>query len=230
MILQMNKIEKSFGSSFVLKDFSLKVNKEEILCIVGPSGCGKSTMLNIISGYLVPSRGEIVNKSKNISYVFQEDRLLPWKNVYENIHIVNKIASKDKIKALIEKVELIGFENHYPSELSGGMRQRCSIARAFNYEADLLLMDEPFKSLDYNLRFHMIEQLIKLWEMKQNSIIFVTHEIDEALLLGDRIVVLSNRPTRIMKEFQIKISRRKRNLKDKILMNIRNEIVDYLVR
>ncbi len=187
-------------------------------------------MLNIISGYLVPSRGEIVNKSKNISYVFQEDRLLPWKNVYENIHIVNKIASKDKIKALIEKVELIGFENHYPSELSGGMRQRCSIARAFNYEADLLLMDEPFKSLDYNLRFHMIEQLIKLWEMKQNSIIFVTHEIDEALLLGDRIVVLSNRPTRIMKEFQIKISRRKRNLKDKILMNIRNEIVDYLVR
>ncbi|WIF95707.1 ABC transporter ATP-binding protein [Caminicella sporogenes] len=230
MILKMNKIEKNFGSTFVLKDFSLKVNKEEILCIIGPSGCGKSTILNIISGYLLPSRGEVINKSKSISYVFQEDRLLPWKTVYENIRIVNKKVSKDEIKALIEKVGLTGFENHYPLELSGGMRQRCSIARAFNYEADLLLMDEPFKSLDYNLRFHMIDQLIKLWEMKQNSIIFVTHEIDEALLLGDRIIVLSDKPTKVIAEFEIKISKRKRSLKDKILIKIRNNIVDYLIR
>ena len=228
MILEMNKIEKKFDEFLVLKEFSIKVYKEEILCVVGPSGCGKSTMLNIISGYLTPSKGYLVNKSKNISYVFQEDRLLPWKSVYENIHIVNKKASNHEIRELIEKVELMGFENYYPSELSGGMRQRCSIARAFNYEADLLLMDEPFKSLDYNLRFHMIDQLIRLWEMKMNSIIFVTHEIDEALLLGDRIVVLSNRPSRLIKEFEISISRRERNLKNVELIKIRNEIIDYL--
>lgn len=230
MILQMNKIEKSFENISVLKDFSLNVNKKEIVCIVGPSGCGKSTMLNIISGYLNPCKGKVVNESENISYVFQEDRLLSWKNVYENIFIVNKNSSKQKIKTLIEKVELTGFENYYPEKLSGGMRQRCSIARAFNYDAELLLMDEPFKSLDYNLRFHMIKQLINLWEMKQNSIIFVTHEIDEALLLGDRVVVLSNRPTKVLKEFEIKTPKTQRNLKDKLLINIRNEIVDYFVK
>lgn len=121
------------------------------------------------------------------------------------------------------------MENYYPSELSGGMKQRCSIARAFNYEADLLLMDEPFKSLDYNLRFNMIEQLLQLWKMKQNSIIFVTHEIDEALLLGDRILVLSSMPTRVIKEFEIIKNKRERNLKDKELIKIRNEIISYLV-
>ncbi|MCT4618310.1 MAG: ABC transporter ATP-binding protein [Marinisporobacter sp.] len=226
----MNKIEKAFGKVMVLKDFSLEVNKEEILCIIGPSGCGKSTMLNMISGNLIPSKGELVNKSKNISYVFQEDRLLPWKSVYENIHIVNRRNTKDQIKALIERVGLEGFENYYPVNLSGGMRQRCSIARAFNYEADLLLMDEPFKSLDYNLRFTMIEHLLNLWEMKRNSIVFVTHEIDEALLLGDRILVLSNRPTKVIKEFKIKKLKRERNLKDETLMKIRTEIVDALVK
>ncbi|WP_072725049.1 ABC transporter ATP-binding protein [Tepidibacter thalassicus] len=229
MVLEMNKIEKTFGKLIVLKDFSLKVDKKEILCIIGPSGCGKSTMLNIISGYLTPSRGNLVNKSKNISYVFQEDRLLPWKTVYENIYIVNKKASKKQMKLLIEQVGLTGFEDHYPFELSGGMRQRCAIARAFNYEADLLLMDEPFKSLDYNLRFNMIENLLNLWKLKQNSIIFVTHEIDEALLLGDRILVLSNRPTKVIKEFKIEKLKRERSLRDEILMKIRSEIVSCLV-
>ncbi|AZO96001.1 ATP-binding cassette domain-containing protein [Halocella sp. SP3-1] len=187
MVLEIKKAEKRFGSISVLNNFSLKVKREEILCIIGPSGCGKTTLLNIVSGSLLLSKGEIVNKSKNISYVFQEDRL------------------------------------------SGGMRQRCSIARAFNYEADLLLMDEPFKSLDYNLRFNMIEQLLQLWKMKQNSIIFVTHEIDEALLLGDRILVLSSMPTRVIKEFEIIKNKRERNLKDKELIKIRNEIISYLV-
>jgi NitT/TauT family transport system ATP-binding protein len=226
----MNKIEKAFGDYVVLKDFSLDINYKEIVCIIGPSGCGKSTMLNIISGLIQPSKGDFLNKSEKISYVFQEDRLLPWKTVYENILAVNKKASREQMKMLIDKVGLKGFENYHPSQLSGGMRQRCSIARAFNYEAKLLLMDEPFKSLDYNLRFAMINHLLNLWEMKQNSIVFVTHEIDEALLLGDRILVLSHTPTKVIKEFEIKASKRERSLKNEMLIKIRNEIISCLVK
>lgn len=185
-------------------------------------------MLNIISGAISHFEGEIINRSKNISYVFQEDRLLPWKNVYENIRIVDKEVSKEKIEELIKKVGLLGFENYYPSNLSGGMKQRCSIARAFNYESDLLLMDEAFKSLDYNLRFKMCEQLLNLWEIKQNSIIFVTHEIDEALMLGDRILVLSNRPTKVIKEFKIRENKRERKLNDEKLIRIRNEVLSFI--
>lgn len=228
MILKVSNVQKIFNDNCVLKDFSLEVHKEEIVCIIGPSGCGKSTLLNIISGILKPSEGEVVNNSFKTSYVFQEDRLLPWKNVYDNIRIVNEDSTKEKCLKLIEKVGLKGFEKYYPSELSGGMRQRCSIARAFNYEADLLLMDEPFKSLDYNLRLNMIQHLLKIWESTKKSIAFVTHEIDEALLLGDQIVVLSNRPTKVIRRFDIKIQQKERHLKNFHLTKVRNEIIDLL--
>lgn len=228
MLLKISKIEKNFNNICVLKDFSMEVKKEEIVCIIGPSGCGKSTLLNIISGILTPELGKMLNNSSKISYVFQEDRLLPWKNVLENIKIVNKKSSKEDCLSLISKVGLEGFENYYPSKLSGGMKQRCSIARAFNYEADLLLMDEPLKSLDYNLRISMIKYLLKLWEDTKKSIVFVTHEIDEALLLGDKIVVLSNRPTRVLKEIHIKKSKYKRSLTDFDLIEVRNEIINLL--
>lgn len=206
----------------------MEVNKNEIVCIIGPSGCGKSTLLNIISGLLKPSVGEVINGSGAISYVFQEDRLLPWKNAYENIKIVNKKCSRERCLELIEKVGLMGFAGYYPSELSGGMRQRCSIARAFNYEADLLLMDEPFKSLDYNLRIEMTKYLLELWESTKKSIVFVTHEIDETLLLGDRILVLSDRPTKVIKEFNINIPKTERRLTDNDLVIVRNGIINLL--
>lgn len=230
MILEINRIKKSFDTICVLNNLSMKVDENEIVCIIGPSGCGKSTLLNIISGLSKPSEGEVVNNSGEISYVFQEDRLLPWKNVYENIRIVNKKCSREKCLELIKKVGLKGFEGYYPSELSGGMRQRCSIARAFNYEASLLLMDEPFKSLDYNLRIGMIRYLLELWESTKKSIIFVTHEIDEALLLGDRVLALSNRPTKVIREFDIKIPKNKRNLTDTHLVTVRNGIINSLQR
>ena len=226
MILKMASVQKNFNDIKVLKDLSMEVYKEEIVCVIGPSGCGKSTILNIISGLINPSKGEVENNSAKISYVFQEDRLLPWKNVYENISTVNKECSREKCLDLIKKVGLKGFEGYYPSELSGGMRQRCSIARAFNYEADLLLMDEPFKSLDYNLRIDMIRYLLKLWESTKKSIVFVTHEIDEALLLGDRILLLSNRPTKVNKVFEIKEPKHERSLTDAHLVRIRNEIIN----
>lgn len=228
MILKIKNIQKNFSGISVLDNFSMEVKREEIVCIIGPSGCGKSTLLNIISKLTNPSCGIVENNSINISYVFQEDRLLPWMNVYENIKIVNKECSRKKCMDLIRKVSLDGFEGYYPSELSGGMRQRCSIARAFNYEADLLLMDEPFKSLDYNLRIDMLSYLLKLWESTKKSIVFVTHEIDEALMLGDRILLLSNRPTKISAEFVIKKSKQDRSLTDFCLVRIRNEIISLL--
>ena len=227
-LLKIFNIEKHFEEVRVLHDFSMEANREEIVCIIGPSGCGKSTILNIISGLTLPSCGKVINNSKNTSYVFQEDRLLPWKDVYENIRIVNDKSSYKTCMELIEKVGLKGFEGFYPCELSGGMRQRCSIARAFNYEADLLLMDEPFKSLDYNLRIGMICYLLSLWESKKKTIIFVTHEIDEALLLGDRILFLTNRPTKVLKEFRIETPKMKRSLTDPSLVKVRNQILDLL--
>ena len=225
IILKISDVEKHFGDVNVLQNLSMEAAREEIVCIVGPSGCGKSTLLNIVSGLIEPSGGKVINNSRNTSYVFQEDRLLPWKDVYQNIHIVNKKSSRASCMELIEKVGLKGFEGFYPAELSGGMRQRCSIARAFNYEADLLLMDEPFKSLDYNLRIGMIHYLLTLWNNTQKTILFVTHEIDEALLLGDRIILLSNRPTRVNKEFHLGKLKEKRSLTDSDLVETRSEII-----
>lgn len=227
-ILKLDNIEKHFDEVSVLKGLSLEAVKEEIVCIVGPSGCGKSTMLNIITGLMEPSYGEVVNSSQNTSYVFQEDRLLPWKNVYENIRIVNDQSDHTYCMELIRKVGLKGFEGFFPSELSGGMRQRCSIARAFNYEADLLLMDEPFKSLDYNLRIGMISHLLTLWDSKKKTIIFVTHEIDEALLLGDRILMLSNRPTKVCEEIHLEKPKNERSLTDHDLIAARSKIIEVM--
>lgn len=228
IILKLLNIEKQFKDISVLKNLSIEAAREEIVCIIGPSGCGKSTMLNIITGLTTPSCGKVINNSQNTSYVFQEDRLLPWKNVYENIRLVDDKSSHETCMELIEKVGLKGFEGFYPYELSGGMRQRCSIARAFNYEADLLLMDEPFKSLDYNLRIGMISYLLMLWEIKKKAIIFVTHEIDEVLLLGDRILFLTNRPTTVLTEFNIKTPKIRRKLTDNSLVEVRNQILDLM--
>lgn len=227
-MVELDGIYKNFGGVNVLEDFSAQIKKEEIVCVIGPSGCGKSTLLNIISGILKPSEGRIACLSENISYVFQEDRLLPWKDVYQNIKIVNKSCSHEKCMKLIKQVGLDGFEGFFPSELSGGMRQRCSIARAFNYEADLMLMDEPFKALDYTLKIGMIKYLLELWQDMKKTIIFVTHEIDEAMLTGDRILLLSDRPSKILKEFIIQEDKLKRDLTTPEFVTIRNSIIGSL--
>lgn len=226
--MQLKNINKSFGAIEVLEDITLSINKEEIVCILGPSGCGKSTLLNILSGLIEPDTGDVQHEIKKMGYVFQEDRLLPWKTVYENIRFVEPKSSKEEIYRLIADIGLEGFEHYFPSELSGGMKQRCSIARAFNYHSDLLLMDEPFKSLDYTLRLKMLKQLISLWEKTHNSILFITHEIDEALLLGDRIIILSDRPARIIKVFKIGEKQTNRQLDSGQLIKIRSEIINLL--
>ena len=228
MIVHLENISKNFNDIKILQNISLTIKSNEIICILGPSGCGKSTLLNIISGLIKPDIGKINKKFDKMGYVFQEDRLMPWKTVYENINFVESKYSTDEIYQLIDDIGLKDFEHYYPEQLSGGMRQRCSIARAFNYHSELLLMDEPFKSLDYTLVIKMVKQLIKIWKNNKNSILLITHNIDEALLLGNRIVVLSNKPTKILKNFDINIDQQKRNLNDEILVNTRNEIIDLL--
>lgn len=228
MILTMNNINKSYNNEYILDDLSLSVNHREIVCILGPSGCGKTTLLNIISGSINADSGYINNLSKKTSYVFQEDRLLPWKTVYENIRLVNKNKSQNEINELIKKVELNGNENKYPHELSGGMKQRCSIARAFNYDCELLLMDEPFKSLDIGLRKKMINNLLNLCRHSNSAVIFVTHDVDEALLLGDVIVVLSKKPTKILMKIKIDIDAKNRSLDNKDLLRMKENIENNL--
>ncbi|MFA6709520.1 MAG: ABC transporter ATP-binding protein [Fusobacterium sp.] len=228
-MIKIKNISKSFDDLKVINDISFEIEKKEIVCILGPSGCGKSTLLNIIAGLNKEYLGTIENNVGKISYVFQEDRLLEWKTVYENIQFVNRNSEKKDILKLIKEIGLEDFENSYPRELSGGMRQRCSIARAFNFKAPLLIMDEPFKSLDYTLSLQMIKKLIKVWQERENSILMVTHNIDQALLLGNKLLVLSKKPTILLEEIKIHIPQDKRKLTDKFLIDTRNRIIDLLI-
>lgn len=227
MIVNIDAITKKYDN-VIFEDFSLQVMADEIICLLGPSGCGKTTLLNAIAGLSPINAGNIDVKAANIGYVFQEDRLLPWKTVYDNIAFVNQAATPAKILAIIEKMGLKGYQNYYPHELSGGMRQRCSIARAFNYSAELLLMDEPFKSLDYLLRFKMVKALIDTWQSYRHTIIYVTHDIDEALLLADRIIILDGRPAEIVDTFKLTMAQGERQITATQLTNLRRQIIDYL--
>ncbi len=226
----LSDVDKSFGDVTVFKNMDLDVTPNQILCIVGPSGCGKSTILNLIANITQPNSGKIMSSNEKIGYIFQEDRLLPWETVYENIAIVNKKKNHDEIMNVIKSVELDGYENSYPHELSGGMKQRCSLARGFYYKPSLLLMDEPFKSLDYSLKINMIKYLVDLWKQNSNTIIFVTHDIDEAILLGHKIIVLSHKPTIISKIYNNKTKHGERNVKDEDFTRLRNDIIRLLTK
>ena len=202
MIAEINKLEKEYQGLRVLAGLDFTLKKGEIVCLLGPSGAGKTTLLNIMAGLSALSAGSCRLFGK-LSYVFQEDRLLPWKNVLENVMFPGGKPDAQKAQAILEKLGLIDFVNYYPAQLSGGMRQRAAIARAFYAGGDLLLMDEPFQSLDMELRLRLIKELIGLWEVRRNTIFFVTHNLEEAILLGHRILVLSAAPARVKKEFTV---------------------------
>ena len=202
-MLKISNLNKAFGELPVLSDLNLEIRPQEILALIGPSGCGKTTLLNIISGLDMPDSGTVECADRHISYMFQSARLLPWRTVYENIRLVREEAGKNEIMALIEAVGLKGFENYYPGQLSGGMAKRCALARAFHYGGRLLLMDEPFQGLDYGLRMEMLSMLLSIWCSGRQSVLFVTHEIDEALTVASRIAVLSYRPTTIKEVIEL---------------------------
>ncbi len=234
MTLRLSHIHKHFGDLYVLKDLNMNLEEHKLVCILGPSGCGKTTLLNIISGVIAPDQGEITGLTgKTISYLFQEPRLLPWKTAVQNIDFVlkDKLSQAEReilIKNYIEIVGLKGFEGYYPSQLSGGMKQRVSIVRAFAYPSDILLMDEPFKGLDLQLKTAVMQAFLNLWLMEKRSAIFVTHDIDEAVLLGDEIYILSGPPTSVKGIISNEVPHKQRNLSDDAMQNIEEQIYRLL--
>ncbi len=211
VILFLEGIGKEFISRGirieVLKNVSFEIREGEFVTIVGPSGCGKSTLLNMIAGLLKPDRGQILFKNKpvngpnlEIGYITQKDNLLPWRTLIENVEISLELKGvaiakrRKKAEELIVKVGLDGFENHYPHELSGGMRQRVNIIRTLIYDPEVILMDEPFGPLDALTRGILQDQLLTLWGQSGKTVVFVTHDLVEALILSDQVVVMTSRP------------------------------------
>lgn len=190
--IRFDCVGKKYGEISVYDGFSLEIEAGKITCLLGPSGCGKTTLLNILAG-LVPYEGEIRNIPRRISYIFQEERLLPNLTVRQNIRFVlGKGARDEDIDSVLEKVELRDKADAYPAELSGGQAQRVSIARAFLYPSELILMDEPFSSLDTALKIRLIDEFIRLWREEKRTAVFVTHDAEEAYMLAHRALILKN--------------------------------------
>jgi sulfonate transport system ATP-binding protein len=216
-LLEMNDLNKRFesekGYTHALKDITLSVNDGEFITIIGPSGCGKSTMLKIIAGLDTDLSGsvqiegeEVKGPSIDKGFIFQEPRLFPWYTVEKNIAANYSLHEREtwkKVKELIQLGKLDGFEKAYPKELSGGMAQRAAIARALLRNPKVLLLDEPFGALDAFTRSHMQEVLLDIWQKNRTTMLFVTHDIDEAIYLGGRVVIMNARPGSIRKTVTI---------------------------
>lgn len=200
----IHNIDKQYNGQDIFHHFNMELKRGIITCILGPSGCGKTTLLNIIGGILKPDNGTLEGfDGIHFSYIFQEPRLLPWKTVRGNIEFVlddsiSKAERRLRVTELIRKVELEKFADYYPSQLSGGMRQRISIARAFACPSDIILMDEPLTGLDINLKKSMLEWFSQIWQSDRRTVIFVTHDVDEAIAIGNEIVVFSQAPVKIL--------------------------------
>lgn len=209
MTLSIEHLNKSFGDRPLFSDFSIQIEEGAVTCLLGPSGCGKTTFLNMISRVVPADSGEFKGfDQKTVSYIFQEPRLLPWETVPGNISFVLRDAypktEREKITArMVELVGLKGEENKFPGNLSGGMKQRVAIARAFAYPSDILLMDEPFKGLDVKLKTTIMQLFLKVWQENRKTVIFVTHDIDEAIALGQRICVLSKPPVTVLEDLPV---------------------------
>lgn len=208
-----------------LGQVSFTVAEHEFVSIVGPSGCGKTTLLKIAAGLIKPNTGRIlyteIERTPSTAMVFQDQGLFPWLNVMDNIGFgleikrVPKAIRHAQVIEFMQRVKLDGFENYFIHELSGGMRQRVALARAFLSSPDILLMDEPFGSLDAQTRIILQEELLNIWKEERKTVLFVTHDIDEAILLSDRIIVLSDKPGKIRRIFDVPLARpRELKLKD----------------
>lgn len=238
--VKVDHMTKKFGDLLVLNDISFDVKKGEFLCIVGPTGCGKTTFLNCITKLYDLSQGEIlvngepVNPRKhNIAYIFQEYSTMSWLTVEENVAFGLKMKKlpKDVIKKEVAEVlEIVGltkYKDYYPVELSTSMLQRVVIARAFAVKPEILLMDEPYGQLDVDLRFKLEDELLKLWKKLGTTVIFITHNIEEAVYLSQNILVLTNKPTTIKKKLSNSLPM-PRNVVSPEFIDLRNQVTDLI--
>lgn len=231
-------IGMKYAGQEVLRDLKFEVNENEFLVIVGPTGCGKTTLGDILSGLTKPTTGhvrmqgsDISPKIHNISYVLQEPSCIPWYTLIDDVMmglVIKKVDSEKAVKRageVLELVDLKGFEQFYPRQISGGMQQRVAIARAYATNPDLLIMDEPFGHLDAQTRYLMQIEIMRIWEQEKKTVVFITNNIEEAVYLGTRIIVLSKLPATIKIEYQIDMQR-PRNLTSPEFLKIRSEITD----
>jgi len=208
---RLHAVSRAFGAVEVLQSVSLTIHEGEFVAVVGPSGCGKTTLLNILSGFDQPTSGT-VERFGALRMVYQQDGLFPWRTAAQNIEMglrhvpdpASRARQRDEMLALIG---LEGFAGHYPHQLSGGMRQRVELARALAGQSDILLMDEPFSALDYITRLRMRDELARLLHERPRTVVLVTHDIEEAAQLADRVIVLSGRPGRIRSERKLVLPR-----------------------
>lgn len=219
-LVRVEALSKTFGTVRALDNLSFSLNQNEFVSIVGPSGCGKSTLLRLISGLIPPTNGETWVRGRRVNgpisdvgMVFQAPVLLPWRRTVDNILFVAEMRGErprkyaDRARELIAQAGLAGFERSYPHELSGGMQQRVAICRALLLNPSLILMDEPFGALDIITRERMGFELLKIWGVSRNTVLFVTHSISEAILLSDTVLVMSSRPGRITETITVDLQR-----------------------
>ncbi len=209
--LRLQGVSHAFGGIEVVRDISLDIRRGEFVALVGPSGCGKTTLLNMLSGFIAPSVGSITVDGR-ARMVYQHDGLFPWMTVAENIvlglrHIADAGGREAELREMLGFIRLEGFRDHYPHQLSGGMRQRVELARALAGDTDILLMDEPFSALDYLTRLRMRREFALMLRQQPRTVVLVTHDIEEAVQLADRVVVLSERPARVQCELRIALER-----------------------
>lgn len=238
--VKVRDLTKKFDDLLVLDEVSFDVMEREFMCVVGPTGCGKTTFLNSLTKLYTPTSGEIMVNDEpvdmqkhNISYIFQENSTMPWFNVEENVGFGLKIKGMDaraKKQAVDEVLEIVGlnaFRRYYPHELSASMLQRVVIARAFATKPELLLMDEPYGQLDIELRFKLEDELVKLWQRTGTTVLFITHNIEEAVYLSEKILVLTNKPTKIKRIIENHLPR-PRSVVDPEFIKLRNEVTELI--
>lgn len=238
--VQVKNLTKRFGDLLVLDDMSFDIKKGEFVCVVGPTGCGKTTFLNCLTRIHMPSEGDLYidgvpadPRKHNISFVFQEPSALPWMTVEKNIAYgleIKKLPKKEIDKRVNQILDLMGlqeFRNAYPGELSVSAEQRIIIGRSFAMRPDLLLMDEPYGQMDVKMRFYLEDEVIRLWKELGSTVVFITHNIEEAVYLAEKVLILSNKPAKIKEEVVIDLPR-PRDITDPKFIEYRNYITDKI--
>jgi len=240
VLVQVRNLVKSFGDLLVLDDVSFDVHEGEFLCIVGPTGCGKTTFLNTLSTLYEKDSGEILIEGSpvdlrkhDLAYVLQEPSTMAWLTVEENVRFglklknIPKNIADERVDEVLRMVNLQDYRNYYPNQLSISMIQRVVIARAFATQPQLLIMDEPYGQLDLELRYRLEGDLLELWKRTGTTVIFITHNIEEAVYLGERVMVLTNKPATIREEIMVDIPR-PRDFSDPEFVKIRNHVTEMI--